>query len=234
MKIALIGYGSMGKEVERLALERGFEVTVAATGTDSGLSSDRLSTRLMGFDAAIDFSNSSAVFRNIEAALIASVPIVEGTTGWDEKRAEIERLVNNQNGAMVYAANFSLGVNLFYRLLNAAAEIFSNFSQYDVFIEEQHHKRKKDAPSGTALKLAAIIEKHFRHKAPISSTRAGFIPGTHRIGFDSDCDQILLEHTARNRSGFAEGSLLAARWIIGKKGFYSFDQVIGQIIEDIK
>jgi 4-hydroxy-tetrahydrodipicolinate reductase len=161
--------------------------------------------------------------------MIAGVALVEGTTGWNDQRNEIEKLVRDANGAFVYGANFSIGVNVFYRLVDFAAELLAKFPEYETFIEEQHHSRKKDAPSGTALKLKEIVTRHIEKEFGVSATRAGNIPGTHRVGFDGPADQILLEHTARSREGFAAGALMAAEWIVGKKGFYEFTDVIDEI-----
>jgi len=130
---------------------------------------------------------------------------------------------------LVFGANFSIGVNLFYRIADFAAELFAKFPEYETFIEEQHHSRKKDAPSGTALKIKEVVSKHVE-VGGVSATRAGNIPGTHRVGFDGPADQILLEHMARSREGFAFGSLMAAEWIVGKKGFYEFTDVIDEIV----
>jgi 4-hydroxy-tetrahydrodipicolinate reductase len=133
---------------------------------------------------------------------------------------------------MVYGANFSIGVNLFYRIAEFSAELFAKFSEYEAFIEEQHHSRKKDSPSGTALKLKDVIGRHISGEISVSATRAGNIPGTHRVGFDGPADQILLEHTARNREGFAFGAIAAAEWIKGKKGFYEFTDIVDEILSD--
>ena len=196
---------------------------------DTGLSLTELSKRLSGADVAIDFTTADAVLRNVKASVAAGVPLVEGTTGWNEKRAEIEKIVIDGNGAMVFGANFSIGVNLFYRIAEFTAELFAKFPEYEVFIEEQHHSRKKDAPSGTALKIKEVVSKHVE-VGGVSATRAGNIPGTHRVGFDGPADQILLEHMARSREGFAFGAIMAAGWIVGKKGFYEFTDVIDEVL----
>src|SRR5262249_16883309 len=159
-----------------------------------------------------DFTIAMAVRRNVEACVIAGVPVVVGTTGWNDQLIEIEQVVKEGNGGMVYGANFSIGVNLFYRVIDHAAELFAKFAEYETFIVEQHHSRKKDAPSGTALKIKDIVAKHTSREFSVSSTRAGNIPGTHRVGFDGPADQILLTHTARSREGFAIGAILAAEW----------------------
>lgn len=229
MKLALIGYGAMGKLIESLAPERGHEITGIIHEPDAGLSASDLSGRLRGADAAIDFTVADAVVRNVEGCVLAGVPLVEGTTGWNSQLDAVTSLVKQHDGAFVYGANFSIGVNLFYRVADFAAELFAKFPEYEAFIEEQHHSRKKDAPSGTALKLKDIVSKHVRI-GDVAATRAGNIPGTHRIGFDGPADQILLEHAARSREGFAAGALLAAEWIVDKKGFYEFTDVIGERI----
>jgi 4-hydroxy-tetrahydrodipicolinate reductase len=231
MKIALIGYGAMGKLVERLAAERGHSDSVVADDRHSDVeSAGSLAEKLANCDAAIDFSVASAVRRNVEACMLANVPLVEGTTGWNSERADIERLVRDGGGSFIFGANFSIGVNLFYRITDFATDLVSKFPEYEVFIEEQHHSRKKDAPSGTALKLREIVSAHIADGFSVSSTRAGNIPGTHRLGFDGPADQILLEHAARSREGFAAGALTAAEWIKGKRGFYEFGDVIEEMI----
>ena len=230
MKIALIGHGSMGQLIERLAREKGNEITTVVDESQSARAAPELAEQLSTADVAIDFTTAEAVRRNVEACLIARVPLVEGTTGWNDRRAEIRTIVNDAGGSLVFGANFSIGVNLFYRVTDFAAELFSKFSDYEVFIEEQHHSRKKDAPSGTALKLKEVVTRHVNDDFSITATRAGNIPGTHRVGFDGPADQILLEHAARSREGFAAGALMAADWIVGKKGFYEFTDVMDEIV----
>jgi 4-hydroxy-tetrahydrodipicolinate reductase len=230
MKIALIGHGSMGQLIERLARKKGNEITTVVDESRSAWAAAELAEQLRTADVAIDFTTAEAVRRNVEACLIAGVPLVEGTTGWNDRRAEIRTIVNDAGGSLVFGANFSIGVNLFYRVTDFAAELFSKFSDYEVFIEEQHHSRKKDAPSGTALKLKEVVARHVNDDFSITATRAGNIPGTHRVGFDGPADQILLEHAARSREGFAAGALMAADWIVGKKGFYEFTDVMDEIV----
>jgi 4-hydroxy-tetrahydrodipicolinate reductase len=232
MKIALIGYGAMGKLIKTLAENKGHEIAVIIHESDANLSAAELAEKLQGADAAIDFSSAEAVRKNVEACVLAKIPLVEGTTGWNAEREEIEKLVKENDGAFVFGANFSIGVNLFYRLVDFAAELFAKFEDYEAFIEEQHHSRKKDAPSGTALKLKNIVSKHIKKDFSVSATRAGNIPGTHRVGFDGSADQILLEHTARSREGFASGAILAAEWISeGRRGFYEFTDVMNEILQ---
>jgi 4-hydroxy-tetrahydrodipicolinate reductase len=226
MKIALIGYGSMGKTVEALAKEKGHEIVFIATSADAVLSEEELAKRLKQADVAIDFSVPVAVKRNVASCLLAEIPLVEGTTGWNSEFDSIKMMVERSEGALIFSANFSIGVNIFYKLVSLAAQLFSKFPEYDVFIEERHHHRKKDSPSGTALKLKQIISESIEKSFSISSTRAGEIPGTHLVGFDSKTDTIELTHTARSRQGFALGAIFAAEWIQGKKGFYEFSQII--------
>jgi 4-hydroxy-tetrahydrodipicolinate reductase len=180
---------------------------------------------------AIDFSVGDAVLRNIEACARARVPLVEGTTGWKAHEATAKQIVNQHGAALVYGANFSIGVNLFYRIVERAAELFGAVEGYAPFIEEAHHMRKRDAPSGTALQLRELMAKHLGADIPTASTRAGYIPGTHRVGFDSEGDQILLTHVARSRRGFASGALVAAHWIVGRTGVFEFADVIQDLVK---
>lgn len=232
MKIALIGYGAMGKLIAHLAGNENHEIAVIIHESDANLSVVALAEKLKGADAAIDFSAAEAVGKNVKACVLAGVPLVEGTTGWNSSRAEIEKFVKESGGALVFGANFSIGVNLFYRIAGFAAELFARFEDYEAFIEEQHHSRKKDAPSGTALKLKDIVSAHIKKDFSVAATRAGNIPGTHRVGFDGAADQILLEHFARSREGFASGAILAAEWIAGRKGFYEFSDVMDEILRE--
>lgn len=231
MKLALIGHGAMGQLVEQLARDSGDDIGVTLTSRDSASSvTGEMVAALSGHDVAIDFSVGGAVLRNVEACSRAAVPLVEGTTGWKEDIDEVRRIVAKYDGALVYGANFSIGVNVFYKLATEAAKLMGQLDQYETFLEEQHHSRKRDIPSGTALKLKELMAAHIKDDIRIASTRAGEIPGTHRIGFDSAADQITLTHTARSRVGFASGALLAARWIVGRKGVYEFSEVIDEIL----
>lgn len=229
MKIALIGYGAMGRRIHVLAENKGHEVVVAFDEPDRDISADEMAEKLAGAEVAIDFSNAAAVKRNVTACVAAGVALVEGTTGWSEQKAEIEKIVVDGNGAFLFGANFSIGVNLFYRIAAYSAELFAKFPEYETFLEEQHHSRKLDAPSGTALKIKEIVAEHIKKDFTITATRAGNIPGTHRLGFDGPADQILLEHTARSREGFVFGAITAAEWIVGKKGFYEFPQIVDEL-----
>jgi 4-hydroxy-tetrahydrodipicolinate reductase len=230
MKVALIGYGAMGKLVANLATAAGDEVGVILTSRDASDDAAQVAAALRGHDVVIDFSAAPAVVGNIEACARAGVSLVEGTTGWRDNEDEARRVVTEQGGSLVYGANFSIGVNVFYRIVSQAARLMTDIDQYEPFIEEEHHSRKRDAPSGTALELKKLMTKYISCDIPIASLRAGHIPGTHRVGFDSPADQITLMHAARSREGFAAGALLAARWIVGRKGVYEFSEVIDEIL----
>jgi 4-hydroxy-tetrahydrodipicolinate reductase len=230
LKLALIGYGAMGQLVEKLANEQGRELVVRFTSHDAGRSAEDLAPSLRGCTVAIDFSVAAAVRRNVEACARAGVPLVEGTTGWHGELEEVKSIVAQHNGALIYGSNFSVGVQVFYRIAARAAELFHGLESYDGFIEEAHHKRKRDAPSGTAIRLRTLVTERLGRDVPVTSTRAGYIPGTHRLGFDSEADQITLTHMARSRAGFAAGALVAADWIAGRKGVYEFSEVFDEIL----
>jgi 4-hydroxy-tetrahydrodipicolinate reductase len=231
MKLALIGFGAMNRTVSALASQEGHEVALVLTSKDAARSSEKLKERLAGHDVAVDFSTAGAVLTNVEACARARVPLVEGTTGWREDEERVRRIILEHGGALVYGANFSIGVNLFYRIVSYAAELFHASRNYAPFIEEAHHARKRDAPSGTALRLRDLVSEHFREQEiSVASTRAGHITGTHRVGFDATADQVVLTHEARSREGFAAGALLAARWIRDRKGVYEFSEVMDDIL----
>jgi 4-hydroxy-tetrahydrodipicolinate reductase len=230
MRLALIGHGAMGQLVERLAREAGDEVATVLGSREAAFSAEELAEILGGHDAAIDFTVAEAVPRHAEACALARVPLVEGTTGWHARLEEVRSTVERENGALIYGANFSVGVNLFYRVVARAAELFHRFD-YAAFIEEAHHSRKRDAPSGTALRLREVVAAAYGAEVPVASTRAGHIPGTHRVGFDSAADTVTLTHTARSREGFAAGALVAARWIQGKTGVYEFSETLEEILK---
>jgi 4-hydroxy-tetrahydrodipicolinate reductase len=230
MKLALLGHGAMGQLVESLARSAGDEIGTTLTSKDAVRSSEEMAALLRGHDVAVDFSLGAAVVSHVEGCMRAGVPLVQGTTGWKDHEADARRIVGEHGGAMVFGANFSIGVNVFYRIVEQAAKLFAGLDQYETFIEEQHHSRKVDAPSGTALKLKSLTAEYGNAPVSIASTRAGHIPGTHRVGFDSAADQIMLTHMARSREGFAAGALLAARWIIGRQGVYEFSDVIDEMI----
>jgi 4-hydroxy-tetrahydrodipicolinate reductase len=230
MRLALLGHGAMGQLVERLAREAGDEVATVLGSREASMHAEELAEILGGHDAAIDFTVAEAVPRHAEACALARVPLVEGTTGWLARLAEVRRHFEREGGALIYGANFSVGVNLFYRVVARAAELFHGFD-YAAYIEEAHHSRKRDAPSGTALRLRDLVADAYGPDVPVASTRAGHIPGTHRVGFDSAADTVMLMHTARSREGFAAGALVAARWLQGKTGVYEFSETLDEILK---
>jgi 4-hydroxy-tetrahydrodipicolinate reductase len=231
MKLALLGYGKMGKLVETIALRQGWEVGPKLDIAENVGGSGIVPESMAGVDVAIEFSQPEAVLQNIQAAARLGINLVIGTTGWASQKAKVEQIVQHSGIGLIYGANFSLGMNLFFEIMAHAARIMGMVPQYDAYISEEHHKAKKDAPSGTALNLLDLMRPHLSNpNLSIASIRAGWIPGTHTIGFDSEADTITLEHRARSRQGFAEGAVLAARWIAGKKGFYDFRQVFREIV----
>jgi 4-hydroxy-tetrahydrodipicolinate reductase len=232
MRLALIGRGAMGQLVERLAREGGDEVATVLGSRESEFKVEELAEILGGHDAVVDFTVAEAVPRHVEACALARVPLVEGTTGWSAQLEDVRRTVEREGGALIYGANFSVGVNLFYRVVARAAELFKGFD-YAPFIEEAHHSRKRDAPSGTAIRLRDIVSEAYGSDVPVASTRAGHIPGTHRAGFDSAADTVTLTHTARSREGFAAGALVAARWVQGKAGVYEFSETLEEILKGV-
>ena len=225
--ISILGFtGKMGKKILELAQNDPLFSVVGVHSREQ----PNLSAAISQCDVAIDFSIADAVPKNADACARAGVALVVGTTGWQNQLDEVKNVVSQYDGALIYGANFSVGAQVFFRIAAAASELFRNLESYDGFIEESHHKRKRDAPSGTALQLGEIVATHLGREVPISSTRAGHIPGTHRIGFDSSADQITLEHVARSREGFALGALMAAKWIVGRKGVYEFSEVFDEML----
>lgn len=230
MNIALLGYGQMGKMIESIAETH--QVTVKEKYWDERLLDGSQASRdaLKDVPVLIDFSVPDAAVDNIKLAARLGKNIVVGTTGWHNRLDEVKALVMEAEIGLVYGSNFSLGVNLFYKIVDYASELFSVFDSYDPYMVEGHHQFKKDAPSGTALVIQAIAEKHYpEKKIPISCIRSGYIPGTHSLTFDSKVDSIVLEHCARNREGLAAGAILAAKWVEKRKGFYAFQDVLEDI-----
>jgi 4-hydroxy-tetrahydrodipicolinate reductase len=231
VKIALLGYGKMGKLVEALALHQGWKVDPKLDIQDNAGGRGITKAAMEGVDVAVDFSQPDAVLPNVEAAARLGINLVVGTTGWMGAFDRVESVVRESGIGMVYGSNFSVGMNLFFEIVERASQLVGKFPQYDPFLTEQHHRAKKDAPSGTALNLKAILAAHFPDRTlSIACTRAGLIPGNHQVGFDCEPDTILLEHRARNRQGLAEGAILAARWIAGRKGLYDFHSVFRQML----
>lgn len=230
MRIAIFGHGRMGTLVADRARRAGHEVGAVVAGDRAAADERSVAALLVGHDVAIDFSVGFAVPRNVGACLAAGVPVVEGVTGWHDAYDQVVAQVRAADGGIVIGENLSVGVNLFYRVAKCAAQLYGALGDYAPFIEEAHHAQKRDAPSGTALRLRALAAESFQGDVPIASTRAGRIPGVHRVGFDGPHDHVTLEHTARSREGFAEGALLAAGWLVGRRGVYRFDDVLDDLL----
>ncbi|MGV8915056.1 MAG: 4-hydroxy-tetrahydrodipicolinate reductase [Kaistella sp.] len=231
MKIALVGYGKMGKIIGELAAGKGHEIVAQ-------LNESPTLENLNKADVAIEFSNPEVAFDNIKFCLEHKIPVICGTTGWLERKPEIEKISIENNTAFLYGSNFSLGVNLFFALNEKLAQLMENFGEYNVQLAEIHHTQKKDAPSGTAISLAeGIIKNNKKFQAwkleetqgdelGIFALREDEVPGTHSISYKSEVDEIEIKHTAFNRNGFALGAILAAEWIQGKKGNFSMKDVL--------
>ncbi len=230
MKIALLGYGKMGKVIEKVALERGHEIVLCKSSSDTFDGLDQA-------DVAIDFSVPASAVENITACLQNNIPVICGTTGWLEDYDKMADLCQQNKGAFLYGSNFSLGVNLFFELNRKLAQLMLPHAQYRVGLEEIHHTQKLDAPSGTAISLANDIVELTKlngwalnaaqpDELAITAKRIEQVPGTHSVFYDSDVDQIEIKHTAHSREGFALGSVIAAEWIIGKTGVFSMKNVL--------
>ena len=230
MKIALLGYGRMGQAIEQIAINRGHDIVIK-TSKDSGYN-------IKDADVAIDFSIPNAAFNNISNCLNNNVPVISGTTGWLDKYNDAVSLCEKNKGAFIYASNFSLGVNIFFELNEILAKMMTKLEDYKVDIEEIHHTKKLDAPSGTAITLAeGVVKNHSQYSnwkldestkntLPITAKRIPDVPGTHIITYKSDIDTIKIEHEAHSRQGFALGAVIAAEWIIGKTGVFTMKDVL--------
>jgi 4-hydroxy-tetrahydrodipicolinate reductase len=227
MKLAIVGYGKMGRLIEQLAPDFGFEVGLKLDEFNNAGYSGITAENFRGIDVAIEFTAPQATVENVERIAALGVNLVVGTTGWLKDIERARRAVEGSGTGLVWSPNFSVGVNVFARLAAEAARLLANEEEYGAWAWEIHHSTKKDAPSGTLLKLVEEM-KRAGYARPIdaSSSRAGRHPGTHEIGFDSAPDTITLRHTARSREGFARGALKAAQWIIGKSGVYEFSEVL--------
>ena len=227
IKIAIVGYGKMGRLIEQLAAEAECEVELRLDEHNNANGAGITAENFKGIDVAIEFSTPHTVVGNIDRLAALGVNMVIGTTGWEPDRARVETLIDERKLGLVWSSNFSIGVNVFQRLVAEAARLLKDHAQYESWAWEIHHSAKKDAPSGTLLKLVKEMRDAGWNRAiDEASNRAGSIPGTHQIGFDSSADTITLTHTARNREGFARGALQAARWIAGKQGFYEFSDIV--------
>ncbi len=230
MKIALLGYGKMGKVIERIALDRGHEIVLKKN-------QDNTFEGLLNADVAIDFSVPDSAVMNISECLNNGIPVISGTTGWLSDYPKMVALCEDKNGSFIYGSNFSLGVNVFFELNEYLAKMMANLKQYNVSMEEIHHTQKLDAPSGTAITLAEGVIKHTDYsnwtlETPISNEkhieakRIENVPGTHSIFYDSEVDQIEIKHAAHSREGFALGAVIAAEWLFGKKGVFTMKDVL--------
>ena len=230
-RLAVIGHGAMGRLVEQLAPQHGFEVALRYSGADrrAGIALD--AERLRGVEAAIDFSVPAAVAANAERLAALGIPAVVGTTGWAEQLLRVRETVAAHGAGLIHGANFSIGVQVFYRVVAAAARLLAADADYEPWLYEIHHSRKRDAPSGTLRELRRVMRgAGYTRDIDAASNRAGAIPGTHLVGFDSEADTIRLEHQARNRAGFAAGALRAARWMLGRRGIYEWSEVWEDVI----
>ncbi|UOE41920.1 4-hydroxy-tetrahydrodipicolinate reductase [Chryseobacterium suipulveris] len=231
MKVALVGYGKMGKIIGEIAEKRGHEIVAKLNETPTA-------ETLNNPDVVIEFSNPEVAFNNIKVCLENKIPVICGTTGWLEQKPEIEKIAQENNTSFLYGSNFSLGVNLFFALNEKLADLMKNFSEYNVQLEEIHHTHKKDAPSGTAISLAEGIIKNDQRfsswkldetkgsELGIFAIREDEVPGTHSIFYRSEVDEIEIKHTAFNRNGFALGAVVAAEWIQGKTGNFTMKDVL--------
>lgn len=237
MNIALIGYGKMGKEIESIALQRGHNL-VAIYSSNKTISTEILKTQAI--DCAIEFTKPEAAVANIEHCFAANIPVVVGTTGWYQKLNHVKQLCSEQNQALLYASNFSLGVTIFFELNKKLAQLMQEYPNYEVSMQEIHHLQKLDAPSGTAITLANDLldilpnktkwvneVSKLKNEIGIESLRIEGIPGTHSIKYSSEIDSIQIKHTAHNRKGFALGAVIAAEWLINKKGVHEMKHVLG-------
>lgn len=236
MKIALIGYGKMGKAIEEIAVKNGHEIVLKITTQNT---SDFSTENLQQADVAIEFTNPHSAVDNLKKCFDANVPVVCGSTGWLDQWQEIENYCTKKNGTLLFASNFSVGVNIFFELNKKLAALMNNRPEYNISIEEIHHTQKKDAPSGTAITLAEGILNNNHNKEKwvlgesanntelsITSQRIDPAPGTHIINYNSSIDSIEIKHTAHNRIGFASGAVLAAEFLKGKKGIYTMRDVL--------
>jgi len=236
MRIAIIGYGKMGKEIEKIALERGHEVVLKISSENTH---DFTFDNLKKVDVAIEFTNPDLAVSNINVCLSSSTPIVVGTTGWYDRFNEVIESVVQNDGSLLHATNCSIGVNLFFKLNKSLAKMMNKHTDYEVKLEETHHTEKKDAPSGTAITLADGIinnnegkdlwvkgESHVHNQLSVISHRIENVPGTHQINYSSAIDEIEIKHTAHSRKGFAMGAVIAAEYIKDKKGIFTMEDVL--------
>lgn len=246
MNIAIIGYGKMGHEIEKIAKAKG--ITLKTIDPNDNADYKEINDESMkDIDVCVDFTHPDSVVENIEKISKFKKNIVVGTTGWYDKTEEVKKVIENAGTGLIWSGNFSVGVNVYFKIIENAAKIIDKLDDYDVFVHEFHHNQKADSPSGTAVMLGKILTDNIARKSKVvteelkrkiepaelhvSSTRSGTIPGTHIVGFDSVADTIELKHTARSRQGFALGAVMAAEWLQGKKGFYDIDDMMKSIVQ---
>jgi len=228
--LAIIGYGKMGHMIEALAPQHGFEVCVRLDVHDNAGGSGLTAEKLRGVDVAIEFSSPATAAENVRRLAALKINTVVGATGWYDELPSVRAAVERSGAGVVYGPNFSVGANLFAQVVAEAAKRFAMHAEYEAWGWEMHHSQKKDAPSGTLLKLKETMRvAGYDRSMDLSASRAGSVPGTHEIGFDSVGDTITLRHTARSREGFAQGALRAARWVIGKKGLFEFQEILSEL-----
>ena len=230
MNLAIVGYGKMGRMIERLAPEYGFDVKLRLDVDNNAKFEGFTEANFRGIDAAVEFSTPATALENIERLARLNVNTVVGTTGWFGEIAKAQAAVKDAGSALVWSPNFSVGVSMFSRIVAEAAKRMATQPEYEAWAWEIHHSAKKDAPSGTLLATIETMKRAGYGKTiDASSSRAGAHPGTHEVGFDSADDTITIRHTARGRDGFARGALRAARWVAGKKGFYDFREIVEEL-----
>lgn len=220
-RLAIVGHGKMGRAVEQLAADRAWTVTAIIDAHDNPDGTGITAHTLGGAHVAVEFTTGAAAPANILACVRAGCPVVSGTTGWDAQRPRVEEDVLAGNGALLWSPNFSIGVNLFWQVAELAARLAGRTTTFGAHIVETHHATKRDAPSGTALALQRLASAAFGGDIPVSSVRVGAVPGTHELLLDGAFEQIRVVHEARDRRVFAEGALLAARWLMGRRGVYT-------------
>jgi 4-hydroxy-tetrahydrodipicolinate reductase len=230
MNIAIVGYGKMGKLIDQLSPEYGLETKLRLDIDNNSNFEGLTPENFKGIDVAIEFSTPATAIANIERLAALGVNVVVGTTGWFDKLARVQQIVDSHGTALVWSANYSVGVNAFMQIVTTAARLLANEKEYGAWAWELHHSAKKDAPSGTLIRLVEEMKTAgYMREISTAANRAGANPGTHEIGFDSAADTITLRHTARSREGFARGALRAARWIAGKKGVFEFREIVSDL-----
>ncbi len=223
ISLAIVGHGKMGQAIEQLAPARGFEVGLILDVDSNSGGAGLTAERFRDVDVCIEFTTPDAVLGNVRRVAALGCNLVVGTTGWFQHLNEVREIVDRSGIGVVYAPNFSIGAQLFFRAAEQVSRVFASFPTYEPYITETHHRFKKDAPSGTALELKRRVQPVLGDReVAVGSIRAGYVPGIHELGFDSEADTVILRHTARGRQGFAEGALYAARWVVGKKGLFAF------------